>query len=385
MIARTGKKGLKPVKRLSPNKQLPGVGDLSQLKVWVLYPQLETNDPNLEYYYDFSQSLAEYTRVFDELSITWKWQPVTMGDIDPVVGRIRKASGKRVPVVLNLCDGDEINGTPGISVIHALEKHRLIYTGANAFFYDITTSKIPMKEAFEKAGVPTAPWAVVTKASIPGLVNRVGAPLILKPAVSGGSMGVSVKNVVYTQRELEDRVAEIENGYRGWNLLADGLLAEGFINGPEFTTFVVGSAQGKIKVYPAVERVFHESLPDEEKFLSFDRLWEIYEEEKPMPADANFYEYAVPDPKLHDELERISIAAYEAVAAVGYGRIDIRMDKATGKLYVLEINAQCGISEDDNFTSIGAILKVAKTSFTQLVREIITDAFVRRGIELRSK
>lgn len=385
MIARTGKKELKQVKRAPVKKVLPGIGDVSQLRVWVLYPHLVTDDPNLQYYYDFSQSLAEYSRVFDELGIEWKWQPVIMQDVDAVVGGLRKASGKRVPLVLNLCDGDEVNGTPGISVIHALEKHRLVYTGADAFFYNITTSKFPMKEAFDKAGVPTAPWSIVTKETIPGLVERLGTPLILKPAVSGGSMGVSVKNVVYTQKELEQRVAEIESGYRGWNLLADGLLAEGFINGPEFTTFVVGSKGGKIKVYPAVERVFHESLPDEEKFLSFDRLWEIYEEEKPMPADANFYEYAVPDVSLHGEIEKISKAAYEAVGAVGYGRLDIRMDKSSGKLYVLEINAQCGISEDENYTSIGAILKVANSSFTNLVREIITDAFVRRGIVLSSK
>ena len=58
-------------------------------------------------------------------------------------------------------------------------------------------------------------------------------------------------------------------------------------------------------------------------------------------------------------------------------RADIRMDKETGKLYVLEVNAQCGLSEDENYTSIGAILRFSGVSFTELVAEIINDAFTR--------
>ena len=53
------------------------------------------------------------------------------------------------------------------------------------------------------------------------------------------------------------------------------------------------------------------------------------------------------------------------------------MNKHTGEVYVLEVNAQCGISEDENFTSIGAILKFANQSFTELVIHIINDAFSR--------
>jgi D-alanine-D-alanine ligase len=57
--------------------------------------------------------------------------------------------------------------------------------------------------------------------------------------------------------------------------------------------------------------------------------------------------------------------------------VDVRMDTATKKLFVLEVNAQCGLSEDENFTSIGAILRVSNKTFTGLVVEIINDAFLR--------
>jgi D-alanine-D-alanine ligase len=63
---------------------------------------------------------------------------------------------------------------------------------------------------------------------------------------------------------------------------------------------------------------------------------------------------------------------------MGYGRLDIRMDKQSNKLCVLEVNAQCGLSEDENYTSIGAILRFARKSFTYLIIEIIEDALMRR-------
>ena len=62
---------------------------------------------------------------------------------------------------------------------------------------------------------------------------------------------------------------------------------------------------------------------------------------------------------------------------MGYGRLDIRMDKNTGKFYVLEVNAQCGLSEDEDYTSIGAILRFDQKSFTHLIVEILEDAVIR--------
>src|SRR5204863_4062929 len=149
-------------------------------------------------------------KVFKELDADWIWQPVTLQNFKEVIGSIKRKSGRKVPLVLNLCDGDEVNGTPGISVIHELDLSQLIYTGSDAHYYNITTSKIPMKKAFDKAGVSTANWRIITgsKGSVKGICKRVGTPIIIKPAVSGGSMGVSVKNVVHSEDELSKRVEE---------------------------------------------------------------------------------------------------------------------------------------------------------------------------------
>jgi D-alanine-D-alanine ligase len=353
-------------------------------KVWVLAPHLITDDADINYYYDFTQSIEEYTRCFAVLQLNWQWQPVTMNDFRSVIDEIvsEQRSGVAEPIVLNLCDGDEINGAPGISVVEYLEQCGLVYTGADAHFYRITTSKIPMKQAFDAEDVPTPAWKPIhaEQQNTEQFFEQLGIPFIVKPAVSGGSMGVGIRNVVHTPAELNEQMHRMFAGYRGWNLAGDGLIAESFINGREFTTMVVGSAQfpQHCKVLTPVERVFHASLPAEEKFLSFDRLWETYTEEEPMPENANFYEYAVPEASLHAALQEISLAAYRATGGTGYTRVDIRQDDRTGRLYVLEVNAQCGLSEDENFTSIGAILRYSHFSFPELIREILLDACRRK-------
>jgi D-alanine-D-alanine ligase len=319
------------------------------------------------------------------MNIPWQWQPVTIDNYTSILDQISIDSRSEgiMPLIFNLCDGDEINGTPGLSVVKYLNKARMVYTGAEEFFYDITTSKISMKEAFDASDVPTAKWEPIrtNKPILNGIFKHLGSPIILKPAVSAGSMGVGIKNVVHNNATLSDQVSLMYAGYRGWNLAGDGLIAEQFITGPEFTTLITGSFYDPslCKVYTAVERVFHDSLPETEKFLSFDRLWEIYEEEDPMPKEENFFEYQAAPDHLQSALRDISMKAYMAVKGTGYARVDIRMDQKTGKLYVLEVNAQCGLSEDENYTSIGAILRLSGNTFKDLVVDIINDAFIKYG------
>jgi D-alanine-D-alanine ligase len=360
-----------------------GFNNIDQMVVFVLAPTVESKDEHIEYYYDFTQSIAEYTQVFRDLGLMWYWRPVNMNTYSIVIDEICTVhqTQKILPIVLNLCDGDEINGTPGISVVKLLSEKNLIYTGADAFFYDITTSKIPMKIAFDECCVTSPKWQIISNASsdYEELFQALGSPVIVKPAVSAGSMGVGVKNVVESPAQLPSLVEDLLNGYRGWNLSADGIIAETFITGREFTTLIVGSYDDpeNAMVFTPVERVFHSSLPEKEKFLSFERLWEIYETEAPMPHGEHFYEYSPAPQSLVGEIKKVSWDAYVSNKGKGYTRVDLRMDSKTNKMYVLEVNAQCGLSEDENYTSIGAILKYTKFSFTDLVALILKDAIRR--------
>ena len=349
----------------------------TNLKIFVLAPSIITQDANIDYYYDFSQSILEYTKVFSELQLNWQWTPVTINDFKETILSIKNdcVANNIEPLFFNLCDGDELNEAPGISVIKYLNELQLKYTGSDEYFYNITTSKADMKDAFDEYNVANANWVFIEKIEDidDSIFEKIGAPIIVKPAVSGGSMGVGIKNVVHNFNELQEQITKMLSGYRGWNLNAGGIVAEEFIDGAEFTVLITGNYNEpeKAKIYTPVERVFHQSLPAEERFLSFDRLWEIYEDETEMPNDENFYDYALPNENLIEEIKKISWNAYAACKGKGYTRVDVRIDAATNEMYVLEVNAQCGLSEDEDYTSIGAILKFSNVSFTSLVSDII--------------
>ena len=239
-----------------------------------------------------------------------------------------------------------------------------------------------MKQIFEAKNVATPPWEVVTGdlASANNVFIKLGNPVIVKPSVSGGSLGVGINSVVKNSKDLLAQYAKLQEGYHGWNLIEGGVFAEKFIDGPEFTTLIVGNGANikECKIYMPVERAFNASLPAHEKFLSFDRLWEMYEEETPINNNEDFYNYRLPDSSLLKTICKISYEAYKAVRGKGYGRIDIRMDKETGKMYVLEVNAQCGLSDDENFTSIGAILRLSGNSFGSLIAMIMRNALTHK-------
>jgi D-alanine-D-alanine ligase len=81
-----------------------------------------------------------------------------------------------------------------------------------------------------------------------------------------------------------------------------------------------------------------------------------------------------------EEIKKISWDAYVATKGKGYTRVDIRQDSVTGKFYVLEVNAQCGLSEDEDYTSIGAILRLSNQPFAELVKKIIETALLSRPL-----
>lgn len=354
----------------------------NDLFVWVLAPFVETNDENLDYYYDYTQSIEEFTIAFKELDIEWKWQQVTNDNYKSVIDIIIASSAPENIVIINLCDGDEINNAPGVNIIRHLKKTGLCFTGADEYFYRTTTSKIIMKQVFEARGVATPPWQIITDEpeDAKSIFKNLGNPVIVKPAISGGSLGVGIHSVVKNSKELLLQYQKLQQGYHGWNLVDGGVFAEKFIDGPEFTTLIVGNCANvrECKIYLPVERVFNTSLPPHEKFLSFDRLWEMYEDETPVKNDEDFYNYCRPDPALIKNICKISFDAYKAVRGKGYGRIDIRMDSNTGRMYVLEVNAQCGLSDDENFTSIGAILRLSGNTYGSLIATIIRNALTHK-------
>jgi D-alanine-D-alanine ligase len=47
------------------------------------------------------------------------------------------------------------------------------------------------------------------------------------------------------------------------------------------------------------------------------------------------------------------------------------------------VNAQCGLSEDENYTSIGAIIRLGNETYSNLILHILQDALQRHTVKQR--
>ena len=176
--------------------------DLRDAEIEVLVPYLmvdgvpESPDYDLDW---FHRELRE--QWFAPLGLAYNWRAVTIATAEEVVGAVALAHRERPRIVFNLCDGTDGLGDdyPGVSVVRALERHGLVYTGADEAFYEITTSKTRHKERLLEAGVPTAPFAKIVdpRRDIPEAARRLGFPLLIKPDVSFHSLGIYENSVVH--------------------------------------------------------------------------------------------------------------------------------------------------------------------------------------------
>lgn len=358
-----------------------------KLFVWAFIPYQITPEGLIGEFYDNPGYRQELASVFAELGIKWKWQPITLENMQAVVEEVVASNSDYTPVVLNYCDGfDEVDGYPGLSVIKLLEEKGVIFTGADSNFEYRTISKIRMKHTFMEAGIETAPYEVISDPNcIQGICERLGTPLIVKPAISSSGIGLSSKSVVYSDEEIFQYLQNLVDKGTESRFKLGNIFVERFLDGREFTVLIMGSAQqpNQLKIYPPLELIFHSSLSNLEKFKSHQIHLEKNLE--------NFLLGQLVTSPLFDQICNLAKRAYCAVGGNGYGRVDIRMDNESQELFVLEVNANCGISSqpispifENGQTCVGTILHLANIPFAQLMSEIIAEAFARDSQKLAS-
>jgi D-alanine-D-alanine ligase len=358
----------------------------SNIFVWAFIPYRITEQGLNSEFYDIPDFRQQLTDVFAKLGLKWIWQPITFENMHAVVKKVSVSNNNYIPVVLNYCDGTEIDGYPGVSVVKLLESKGIIFTGANAQFFNLCDSKILMKRAFVEYDVATAPYEVITDINhIQGVCDCLGTPLIVKPAISLESRGISLNSVVYNDEQISLQIQRLLQGQHEMQFTLGNIFVERFINGREFTVFIVGSSHqpNRLKIYPPMERVFNSSIPETEQFLSYG-YWERDDEE-------SFISFQLVDSDLYERLCDLAKRAYCAVGGNGYGRVDVRMDRLLQELFVLEVNPNCGISSqslsnlcDPTGTSVGTILHLAKIPFFHLMSEIIAEALTKHSTKLFS-
>jgi D-alanine-D-alanine ligase len=340
------------------------------IPVFIAYAEVDGQQISPEY--EGPEVRAEIDGWMQALGCNWEWVAISHSNLESEIERVSQIHQHRPTVVLNLCDGDDVNGYPGLSVVNALEAARIRFTGARSRFYDVSSSKRATKERLQAAGVRTTPFVMVHEAAdIKSAGDSLGWPLFIKPDSSAGSSGIGPWS---RAGNLEEGLRAVEMAFRhmdGYESWVGGLIAEPFLAGREFSVLVASdtTASGGFHAYVPVERVFKASTPMEDRFLTSDR---VMTEGNTDEA----YTYAPAPVELRDELTDLARRATLAVNGSGYARIDIRYDADPGLPYVLEVNANCGITGDPA-SAVGSILHISDVSIASFIGRIIADVMVQ--------
>jgi D-alanine-D-alanine ligase len=223
-----------------------------------------------------------------------------------------------------------------------LESRKLKFVGSGSAASRLGMDKAATKLAWDKAGLPTPPYELVTKANP---VTAVRAPCAVKAVDSVSSVDVYICK---TQDEADKALKTL--------LAKHGrALVEQFIKGPELTVGLLEEkALAPIRIVAKVE------------FFDFEAKYKRNDTEHRfdtgLPAD------------LIQKCQRLAEKGNAVVGARDLARIDIMIDGQTNQPYMLEINTLPG------FTSKSLLPEAAGHAgikFPQLVDRLVKRAAAR--------
>ena len=202
----------------------------------------------------------------------------------------------------------------------ALELLGIPYTGSGVMASAISMDKVMTKRIWRFEGLPTPAWAQVhSGAETRAAFATLGAPMIVKPAREGSSIG-------FTKVLSAD---QCEAAYAAAAQHDPMVLCEQFIAGDEVTCPVLG-ATNKPEALPVIRIVAPDGNYDyQHKYFTNDTRYLV-------PAELPAGEEAA--------IQALVCQAYTVLGCRGWARADVMIDATTRKPYLLEINTSPGMT-----------------------------------------
>jgi D-alanine-D-alanine ligase len=230
----------------------------------------------------------------------------------------------------------------------ALEFLGLPYTGSGVMGSAIGMDKLRTKRLASSVGIPTTDYMVLrSPADLDTCLDRLGLPLIVKPATQGSSVGMT---------KVEKR-EQMLAAYQAAALLEPAVFAEPWITGGEYTVSILqGRALPSIRIETPATFYDYEA-----KYFRNDTKYSC-------PSGLST--------EAEKHLANLALGTFAAVGADGWGRADFMMDKA-GKPYLLEINTVPGMTDHSLVPMAARALGI---DFEQLVWHVLETSFTRSVI-----
>lgn len=240
-----------------------------------------------------------------------------------------------------------------------LELTGIPYVGAGVVGSAVGMDKAVFKQVMQANQIPVLPWQLVLKSgwmsrpeqTLDQLEATFHYPLFTKPANLGSSVGIS------KCRNRQELAAGLEAaaGYDRRIVVEQG------INARELEVSVLGNDNPIASIVGEVRprRDFYDYVA---KYISDDSELLI-----PAPIE----------PSLSDQVRALAVRAYQAIDCAGLGRVDMLLDKESGRVYLNEINTIPG------FTSISMYPKLWEA--TGLAYGDLLDRLIELALERQAQ
>jgi len=226
----------------------------------------------------------------------------------------------------------------------ALEVLGIPYTGSGVLGSALAMDKVRTKQVWRANDLPTPPYeAIDAKTDFGAVAARLGLPLIVKPVQEGSSIGITK---VRAAAEMDEAFALAVN-------YDPVVIAERFIDGPEYTASIVDDAALPLIRIEAPEGKYdyqNKYFTDVTKYLCPCGLPAVRE----------------------DEIKTLALKAFQSAGCTGWGRIDLMLDSQS-RPWLLEVNTAPGMT---SHSLVPMAAKAVGVSYEDLCVKILEGAHV---------
>jgi D-alanine-D-alanine ligase len=229
----------------------------------------------------------------------------------------------------------------------ALQLLGIPYTGSGVMASSIAMDKIMTKRIWRFEGIPTPDWRLVSSADeCTAALAALGAPMIVKPAREGSSIGLT--KVTDPSQCAQAYAAAAQHDIE--------VLCEQFIAGEETTCPVLGEG-ASTRALPVIRIKAPDGNYDyQNKYFTDDTQYLC---PSGLPADEE------------QRIQQIVVQAYQTLGCRGWARADVMIRATDREPFVLEINTSPGMT---GHSLVPMSAKVAGMSYEQLCLHLLHHA-----------
>jgi D-alanine-D-alanine ligase len=243
-------------------------------------------------------------------------------DLPAIVNRLTELSPDLIFNMTEQFAGDRRHDK---NITSLLELLGIPFTGTGSLGMLLCRDKRLSKEilSWHKVRVPAfAAFGPGEKVRLP---KHLPFPMIVKPALQDGSVGIANASVVYSEHSLLERIAFVHEHFR------QPALAEEFIEGREFYVSVLGNR--RLQVLPPRECFFPTEEGQGPMLLTYKVKWDTEYREKWNIS----FGFADLEEEVWKRIQRVSKRVFQILHLRDFARLDMRL-APDGRLVILEVN-----------------------------------------------